>query len=70
MAKTTKVKMKPRKRVQKRFKVTGSGKVMKRTAGQSHFNARDTGTKTRNKRRDQDVAKADAANVKKQLPYS
>ena len=36
----------------KRFKVTGTGKVLKRKAGQGHFNARESGNTTRSKRRD------------------
>lgn len=36
----------------KRFKVTGTGKVLKRKTGQGHFNARESGNTTRAKRRD------------------
>lgn len=36
----------------KRFKVTKTGKVLKRAAGQDHFNARESGKVTRAKRRD------------------
>lgn len=36
----------------KRFKVTKNGKVIKRAAGQGHFNARESGNVTRAKRRD------------------
>jgi len=45
-------KMKTSKTARKRFKITGTGKLMKRTAGQDHFNARERGNTTRNKRRD------------------
>jgi len=46
------MKFKPHKAVSKRFKVTKTGKVIKRTAGQDHFNSRDPGKITRKKRRD------------------
>lgn len=47
--------MKPKthKAVSKRFTVTRTGKVLKRRAGQDHFNSRDPGKITRKKRRDQ-----------------
>ncbi|MFA5185190.1 MAG: 50S ribosomal protein L35 [Patescibacteria group bacterium] len=44
--------MKTRKTISKRIKVTKSGKILKRKAGQDHFNARESGSVTRNKRRD------------------
>ena len=40
------------KALTKRVKVTKNGKVLKRRAGQDHFNTRETGKVTRNKRRD------------------
>lgn len=45
-------KLKTIKAIAKRFKVTKNGKILKRVAGQGHFNARETGKETRNKRRD------------------
>ena len=45
-------KLKTIKAIAKRFKVTKKGKVIKRVAGQGHFNARETGKENRNKRRD------------------
>ncbi len=45
-------KMKTHKGASKRFKKTGSGKIVYRKAGQDHFNARETGKVTKNKRRD------------------
>jgi len=44
--------MKTHKALAKRFKVTKKGKVLKRKAGQAHFNSRETGNTLRNKRRD------------------
>lgn len=43
---------KTNKRMAKTFRVTGTGKLMRRKAGQAHFNARETGNTTKNKRRD------------------
>ena len=45
-------KMKTKKSISKRFKVTKTGKVVKRTNGQGHFNSRETGKVRRNKRSD------------------
>ncbi|MDA3840585.1 MAG: 50S ribosomal protein L35 [Patescibacteria group bacterium] len=47
-------KMKTHKATAKRFKVTKTEKVKQRKAGQAHFNARESGTTKRNKRRDID----------------
>ncbi len=49
-------KIKTKKAISKRFKVTKNGKVLKRTDGQDHFNARQTGKKKRNKRSDNSMA--------------
>jgi ribosomal protein L35 len=45
-------KMKTNKRMAKTFWKTGSGKLMGRKSGQAHFNARESGKTTKNKRRD------------------
>jgi len=45
-------KQKTNKRVAKTFWSTGSGKFMRRKSGQAHFNSRETGNTTKNKRRD------------------
>lgn len=36
----------------KRFRKTGTGKVMHQVSGQAHFNTRESGKTTKNKRRD------------------
>lgn len=56
-------KLKTRKAVLKRFKITGSGKVKRRRTGQNHFNARDFSKKTRAKRNDHIVAPTQAKNI-------
>ncbi|MFA6042551.1 MAG: 50S ribosomal protein L35 [Patescibacteria group bacterium] len=45
-------KLKTHKATAKRFRRTGAKNVMRRAAGQDHFNARESGTTTRKKRRD------------------
>lgn len=45
-------KMKTHKATQKRFYLTGRGKIMRRQAGQDHFNARESGVTTKRKRKD------------------
>lgn len=54
------MKQKTNKRISKTFWVTGSGKLMRRKAGQDHFNARESGKTTKNKRRDLAVHKTEA----------
>lgn len=44
--------MKTVKALAKRVTITRTGKVMKRKAGQGHFNSRESGNTTRNKRTD------------------
>jgi ribosomal protein L35 len=58
------MKVKTHKMVAKRFKVTKKGKILKRYAGQDHFNTRDSGKITRKKRRDIKVSKAYDKTVK------
>lgn len=43
-------KMKTRKAIAKRFRVTKNGKIIKKVCGQDHFNARETGKTRRHKR--------------------
>lgn len=50
------MKQKTNKRIAKTFWITGSGKLMRRKAGQAHFNSREGGNTTKNKRRDWVVA--------------
>jgi len=67
------MKLKTHKTTAKKIRVSGSKrnqKLLTKTCGQDHFNARETGKVTRNKRKGQTVAKADVRNVKRQIPYS
>ncbi len=56
-------KLKTRKAVSKRFKVTAKKKVLKRTARQNHFNARQDGDHRRNKRNDAVIGGKVAKNI-------
>lgn len=64
------MKMKTNKAIAKRFKVTKSGKVLKRKTGQDHFNSRESGKVTRNKRRDVSMGKEFSKNLKDLMPYN
>ena len=48
----------------KRFMVTKKKKLLKRYAGQNHFNTRDSGKITRKKRRDVSIADVYARTIK------
>ena len=63
-------KLKTRKSVSKKVKVTGSGKLKTRATGQNHYNSRNSGKQSRAKRLDQSVYPAVAQNIKKALPYA
>lgn len=63
-------KLKTHQATAKRFHLTGTKKLLKRKAGQDHFNARESGVKTMNKRRDIGLHPADEKNAKRLLPYS
>ena len=63
-------KLKTHKAAAKRIRITTKGKVVKRTAGQGHFNSRESGTTKMNKRRATGLAKASSKQVKKLLPYN
>jgi len=57
--------MKTRKSLSKRFKITKTGKVMRRVCGQDHFRAKKSGKKIREKRKLVQVAKPLAKKIKK-----
>jgi ribosomal protein L35 len=58
------MKLKTKKTVSKRFRITAGGKVMRSHGGQNHFNARDPGKITRKKRRDEEMSHAYTKNIK------
>ncbi|HLC95575.1 MAG TPA: 50S ribosomal protein L35 [Patescibacteria group bacterium] len=63
-------KMKTRKSIIKKIKVTGSGKLKTRATGQNHYNSRNTGNQTRAKRVDNDVYPAVAKNIKQAILHA
>lgn len=62
-------KLKTIKAVAKRFKLTKNKKILKKKAGQDHFNSRESGKVTRNKRRPTQLSKSNEKNVKSFIPY-
>lgn len=62
-------KLKTHKATAKRFKITKNKKVKKKAGGQDHFNAKESGKKGRNKRRQTDMAKSYSKTIKRLLPY-
>ena len=63
-------KIKTHKTVSKRFKVTKNKKVLKRKAGQDHFNSRESGNTTRKKRRDVEMSETLNKNLRTLMPYN
>lgn len=51
-------KLKTHQGTAKRFRKTKTGKIMHRTSGQDHFNTRETGKVSKNKRRDTELSSA------------
>ncbi len=63
------MKLKTKKILSKRVKVTGGKKIMIRAGGQDHFNSRESGKVTKNKRRNKELSSANKKVIKKFLPY-
>lgn len=64
------MKLKTHKATTKRIKITKNKKLICRKAGQDHFNTRESGNITRNKRRDIAISKTEVKNIKKLIPYN
>jgi large subunit ribosomal protein L35 len=62
--------MKTHQAIAKRLKLTKTGKLMKRKAGQNHFNSREGGKVTRAKRRDFALGNTHAKNFKQLMPFA
>jgi len=62
------MKLKTKKALVKKIKLTKNKKVLRRKTGQNHFNSKETGKKGREKRRDLRLFKGDEKNVLKALP--
>jgi len=63
-------KIKTHKATVKRFKKTGSNKLTQRKAGQDHFNARESGNTTRQKRLDISTTGTLEKTIKLLTPYN
>ncbi len=63
-------KAKTRKAVAKRFKVTGTGKVLRRKQGKRHLLQKKNRKRKRNLGKATLVSTADLRNVKESLPFS
>jgi large subunit ribosomal protein L35 len=61
------MKIKTKKAVAKRIKITKTGKVIARKTGQDHFNARESGNVTRQKRKDSSVSGGYQKMAKRQI---
>ena len=57
--------MKTRKSVTKRFKITKTGKILRRAVGQDHLRAKKTGKKIRQTRKMVRLSKSEAKKIKK-----
>ena len=63
-------KVKTHKATVKRFKKTGKNNLTQRKAGQDHFNSRETGNTTRQKRLDIKATKTLSKTIKMLTPYN
>lgn len=62
-------KAKTRKSFAKRFKVTGSGRILRRKQGKRHLNRRKNAKRLRRLGQPTLVAKCDEARVKAEMPF-
>jgi len=62
-------KMKTKKALVKKVRVTKKKKVFRRFTNQNHYNSKDTGKTGRDKKRDRRLFKTDEKNVLKAMPY-
>merc|ERR1712203_952492 len=67
--KAEKNKMKTRKSVSKRFKITGTGKIIRRQCGKKHLNEKKDKNRKNSLSTYRLVAESDLSNVTRCLPY-
>lgn len=65
----SKIKLKTKKSAAKRFKMTGSGKLVRMKANKSHILNKKTTKRKRRLRKDTVVDKTNVKTMKKVLPY-
>ena len=63
-------KIKTKKSVIKKIKITKNGKAIRRSTGQNHYNSKESGAVGRAKKKDQRMFKADEKNIVAALPYA
>lgn len=63
-------KLKTNKAILSRLKRTGTGKLIRRSAGRSHFNTKDSGNQTRSKRQEKLIQSVDMKAFNQFLPYN
>jgi len=63
------MKLKTRKSITKRFKITKTGKVLRRATGLDHYRAKKSGEKIRESRKWIKVSEVEAKKIKKLLKY-
>ncbi len=61
-------KIKTRKSLLKRLKITGRKKILRRAIHQGHFNAKESGNQTRKKRKANKLTSVNRKRIKKALP--
>ncbi len=66
----SRTKLKTHRGAAKRFKVTGTGKVVRRKAGGNHILTKKSSERKRVLKQDALVSKADERNVKRLIPYA
>ncbi|TSC95126.1 MAG: hypothetical protein CEN87_138 [Parcubacteria group bacterium Licking1014_1] len=59
--------MKTKKALLKRFKITKTGKILRRLSGQNHYRAKKTGAKKRKGRKWIPLAKSEIKKIKRYL---
>jgi len=60
-------KTKKRKSITKRFKITKTGKILRRTTGLDHYRAKKSGKKIRRSRKWKRLSKSETKKIKKLL---
>jgi large subunit ribosomal protein L35 len=61
------LKLKTRKSITKRFKITKRGKILRRPTGLDHYRAKKSGKRVRKSRKWVKISKAEAKKIKKLL---
>jgi large subunit ribosomal protein L35 len=64
------MKQKTHKALAKRIKITKTGKVLKRRAGQDHFNSKESGKVVRNKRRPKTLSTTHRKAIEALMPHN